>query len=219
MRRGFKSEAERLSARARRLVGLPEIAPLPARVLAEAMRVKVVGPLDIPGLPKSVATQLLFEFEKNWSGVMIPVGGGNVLVHNTNHLPERQESNIMHELAHLICRHKPARVDPPGRFPWASRSYDPEQEDQASWLGACLQIPRSALVEVVKQPLDNLAIAKFFGSSVEMVSFRRNMTGLNPKPLDLVGRKNLKPDPVRSNGGRRESRHLERSLILQPELF
>ena len=131
----------------RSLVGLSAHSPLPARRLAKAMRIPVLGPRDIPGIPEALATQLLFDFEKRWSGVTIPVEGKTLIIHNTNHLPERQESDIMHEFAHVLCAHKPARIDPPGKFPWASRSYDPEQEKQAVWLGGCLQIPRCGLLE------------------------------------------------------------------------
>jgi|SRR5215213_9269999 len=219
MRYGFKAQAERISAKARQMVGLPEIAPLPARVLAEAMRVAVLGPRDIPGLPEAVATQLLFEFEKNWSGVLIPVNGENVIVHNTNHLPERQESNIMHELAHLLCKHKPARIVPPGRFPWASRSYDCEQEEQAAWLGGCLQLPRCALLAALKRRLNNPAIAEFFGASVEMVRFRRNMTGIEPELARLTGATASMVESTGPKLRRKGSKLAATGLILQPELF
>ena len=169
------------------MVGLSDVSPLPARVLAEAMRVAVLGPRDIPGLPDATATQLLLDFRSNWSGVLIPVNGQNVIVHNTNHLPERQESTIMHELAHLICKHKPARIDPPGRLPWASRSYDREQEEQAAWLGSCLQIPRAGLLDALRQRLDNLDIAERYGASFEMVRFRRNVSGVDTELTRTCG--------------------------------
>lgn len=179
MRRGFKSEAEKMAAVARTLVGVPEDFPLPARTLARAMGVVVIGPREIPGIPEPLATQMLFEFAKNWSGVTIPVEGQTVIIHNTTHNPARQESNVMHELAHLICEHKPARIDPPGKLPWASRSFDREQEEQAAWLGGCLQLPRVGLVSSLAKNLDNLAIGIRFGASPEMVRFRRNTSGVD----------------------------------------
>lgn len=179
MRHGFKTEAERISARARQLVGRPEGAPLPARTLAKAMGIVVIGPQDIPGIPKPLLTQMLFDFAKNWSGVTIPMQGQTLIIHNTTHLPARQESDLMHELAHILCDHKPARIEPPGKLPWASRSYDPEQEDQAAWLGGCLQIPRVGLFSAIKDNLDNLAIAIRYGASAEMVRFRRNTSGVD----------------------------------------
>lgn len=179
MRRGFKTEAEKISARARQLVGRGEEDPLPARTLAKAMGVVVLGPREIPGIPEPLLTQMLFDFAKNWSGVTIPVEGQTLIVHNTTHIPARQESDLMHELAHILCDHKPAKIEPPGKLPWASRTYDPEQEEQAAWLGGCLQIPRAGLYRSIKENLDNLAIAVRFGASPEMVRFRRNMSGID----------------------------------------
>ena len=52
----------------------------------------------------------------------------------------------MHEMAHLICKHKPAELVPVGGFPFSLREYDAVQEEEANWLGACLQLPRPALL-------------------------------------------------------------------------
>lgn len=179
MERGFKTKAEKMAIEARALVGLPETAPLPAKRLAKALGIVVMGPEEIPGMPESLATQMLFDFAANWSGVTIPVEGQTLIIHNTTHIPARQESDVMHELAHILCKHEPAKIEPPGKLPWASRSFDPEQEEQAAWLGGCLQIPRAALVDSLSRRLDNSAIALRFGASPEMVRFRRNTSGVD----------------------------------------
>jgi Zn-dependent peptidase ImmA (M78 family) len=179
MRRGFKAEAEHISAEMRRLVGLSQNAPMAARKLAKALDIVVMGPKEIPGIPEPLATQMLFDFGDKWSGVTIPVAGQTLIIVNTGHSPARQESDLMHEIAHILCKHKPARIDPPGELPWASRSYDREQETQAAWLGGCLQIPRSGLMAAVLKDLDNLAIGSLYGASPEMVSFRRNTSGVD----------------------------------------
>lgn len=193
MRKGFKTEAERMAVAARALVGLSESAPLPARTLAKAMGVVVMGPREIPGLPEPIVTQMLFDFAANWSGVTIPVEGQTLIIHNTTHIPARQESDVMHELAHILCKHKPGKIVPPGALPWASRSYDSEQEEQAAWLGGCLQIPRPGLVSSILQNLDNLAIAIRFGASPEMVRFRRNTSGVD---VQLARRAAYKRSPL-----------------------
>jgi hypothetical protein len=179
MRRGFKTEAEKIAAETRRALGLSESSPLPARSLAKALDVVVMGPRDVPGMPEPLAEQMLFEFAERWSGITIPVDGQTLIIHNTTHAPTRQESDLMHELAHIICKHKPAKVEPPGRLPWASRSYDPEQEEQAAWLGGVLQLPRPGLIASILEELDNPAIAARFGASLKMVEFRRNTSGVD----------------------------------------
>jgi len=179
MRRGFKSWAEKKSIEFRRILGLQPLSAMPALRLAAHLGVIVIGPSAIPGIPAEVVKCLLGECRGLWSAITI-VGSDNVLiVYNSSHADTRQESDLMHELAHLICEHKPARIEPPGRFPWALRTFDLVQEREAEWLGGCLQIPRDAILFLVRRGYDNEAIAAQFAASEDMVRFRRNMTGVD----------------------------------------
>lgn len=179
LRRGFKTEAERIAVEARHLVGVPERSPLQACALAKRLGVVVIGPLDIPDLPENVAAQMLVQHADRWSACTFKAGDVHFIVHNTTHEPPRQESDLMHELAHIWCKHKPGRIEPPGRLPWASRTFDAVQEEEAAWLGGCLQIPREALLWFIRRRFDNVAIAAHFNASEEMVRFRRNITGVD----------------------------------------
>lgn len=85
----------------------------------------------------------------------------------------------MHELAHLILKHRPSHIVEVGQLPFALRTYDPEQEEEATWLGGCLQIPRSALVWAVKRNMSEQKIADHFGSSVELAKYRLQVTGVS----------------------------------------
>ncbi len=85
----------------------------------------------------------------------------------------------MHELAHIWCRHQADLIEPAGRLPWATRTFNSEQEAEAAWLGGCLQVPREALLWFLQRRFDNAAIAAHFGASEEMVQFRRNTTGID----------------------------------------
>jgi hypothetical protein len=67
----------------------------------------------------------------------------------------------------------------PASFPWALRTFDAQQEEEAEWLGGCLQVPRDAVLQLVRRCYGNEAIAAHFGSSEDMVRFRRNMTGID----------------------------------------
>jgi Zn-dependent peptidase ImmA (M78 family) len=179
LRRGFKTEAERIAAEARRLVGVSDRSPLPARALAKRLGVVVVGPLDIPDLPEDLASQMLVQHASRWSAFTFKTGDRDFIVHNTTHEPPRQESDLMHELAHIWCKHKPGRIEPAGRLPWAYRTFDEVQEEEAAWLGGCLQIPREALLWFVRRRFDNSAIAAHFNASEEMARFRRNITAVD----------------------------------------
>ncbi|PSQ69141.1 MAG: hypothetical protein BRD29_02285 [Bacteroidetes bacterium QH_2_67_10] len=51
-------------------------------------------------------------------------------------------------------------------------SYDRAQEDEAAWLGGCLQIPRTAMLRAVSRGMDNETIARHYTASTQMVQFR-----------------------------------------------
>lgn len=179
LRRGFKTEAERIAAEARGLVGVSKSSPLPARALAKKLEVTIVGPLEIPGFPEGLATQMLVQYAAKWSACTFKAGERHFILHNTTHESPRQESNLMHELAHVWLKHKPDKIEPPGRLPFPIRSFNEDQEDEAKWLGGCFQIPRDALLGLLRRRLDNIAIAAYFNASEEMVRYRRNLTGID----------------------------------------
>lgn len=179
MRHGFKTWAEKTATEYRRRVGLAPFSPLSALRLATTLGVFVIGPADVPGLSNDMIESLLGEGQDVWSAVTIIAGERTIIVHNTAHGDTRRESDLMHELAHLICKHKPTRIEPVGKFPWALRTFDPDQEKEAEWLGGCLQIPRDAILFLAKRGYDNTSIAEHFGASEDMARFRRNMTGVD----------------------------------------
>lgn len=163
----------------RHCLGLDRFSSLPALKLAAYLNVLAIGPKDIPDIPQDVLELLLGEGSNVWSAATLPAGDQNIIIYNTSHADTRQESDLMHELAHLVCEHKPGRIEPPGKFPWALRSFDPDQEEEAEWLGSCLQIPREAILFLVRRGYSNDAIGTQFGASEDMVRFRRNMTGVD----------------------------------------
>jgi Zn-dependent peptidase ImmA (M78 family) len=183
VKRGFKSWAEKQACSARRLCGLPPNARLTARQLAERMKIRIISPREIPDLPDEIVAKLLSDFSAQWSAVTLAVTGQFLIIYNTAHSRQRQESDLMHEIAHILCEHKPARIERPGKLPWASRTFAAEQEEEAAWLGSCLQIPRGGLLKAVECGLPNSAIASQFGASEEMVCYRRNTTGIDRQLL------------------------------------
>jgi len=179
MKRGFKTWAEKKSEQLRLAVRVPVHGCLPAITLAQHLELIVVSPDQLPDIPPVVLNELLVMNPDRWSAVTIPVDGKAVIVHNTRHAPCRQESNLMHEIAHVLCGHKGATVQCSGVLPWAFRTYNKDQEDEAKWLGACLQIPRTGLIWAIGKQMTDLAIAEFFGASEALVKFRRNTTGVD----------------------------------------
>ena len=103
------------------------------------------------------------------------------IIHNPTHSLARQESNIMHEVSHAICKHQLKELEYAIKgMVIPLREYDHVQEAEAEHLGACLQLPRTALVHhycILKR--SNEQIAQIFNASKKMVSFRLSVTGVS----------------------------------------
>lgn len=84
----------------------------------------------------------------------------------------------MHELAHILLGHDPARVDVAEDGSLVLFTYDTDQEDEAKWLAACLLLPRAALLVIRKQGGDLKSAAKDYGVSQVMLQYRLNVTGV-----------------------------------------
>lgn len=187
MRRGFKAWAEREAATQRVALRLSREDPLPARQLAAHLQVVVIGPEQVPGVTPRLLSQLLRIDPSSWSAFTLVSTKCSLIVHNTSSSPARQESDLMHEMAHLLCKHKPVEVVGIDGLPFALRGYDAEHEEEARWLGACLQLPREALSWALRNGWCNADIATYYGASLDQVQYRRNMTGID-RQIAATGR-------------------------------
>ncbi|HEY3411896.1 MAG TPA: ImmA/IrrE family metallo-endopeptidase [Armatimonadota bacterium] len=178
MRRGFKQDAEREALAYRKTLSLAGHMKLPAADLAKHLGIRIITPRDVPGLSAMDLSRLLEADEGSWSGVTLTRAGFSIIICNPSHSLRRQESDIMHELAHLICRHDPATRLDLRDCPFFLRTYDQAQEDEANWLGGALQVPRAGLVWAMVRKMDKQAMALHFGASEQMVEFRCRMTGI-----------------------------------------
>lgn len=88
--------------------------------------------------------------------------------------PARYQSNLMHELTHILLNHPMVGFDPQTGLPMR----EPHYEDEAIYLGSCLQIPRLGLQWASQKGYTRQEIAEYFGASEEMVRFRCNMIGI-----------------------------------------
>lgn len=177
-KRGFKTLAENKSIEFRKVLGIGPSLPLPGITLANHLNVKVLYPDSIKGLEANEINCLKRGIESNWSGVALKAGSTNIIIINNSHSIARQESSIMHELAHLICKHEM------GEFQMLSdglflRNYNIDQEKEAEWMGGSLQLPRLALYyHYEKYKLSIEEIAEKFNASIDMVRFRLNVCGI-----------------------------------------
>lgn len=142
---------------------------LPARVLAQYFQATIFTAETVPNAePEQV--KILCNSD-NWSAGIIckkPL----IIVHNSRHAPTRQESNLMHELAHVILKHKMVGYEPKTGLPLRRQ----QDEDEAVYLGGCLQIPKRGLLWAVQKKMTIAQIALHFNASEDMVKFRINVT-------------------------------------------
>lgn len=180
MRRGFKSWCEEQSLYWRGEFNLSAHQHLPSRDLADRFDIQIVCPEDIPGLAQDDINRLLHHDPRSWSAVTVSVDGCSIIINNPKNSKARQESDIMHEMAHIICEHDPIGLRPLLGLPFPFREYRKEDEEEAGWLGACLQIPRDGLLWAIRNGIrTNEQIAAHFVASLDMVRFRRNKTGVD----------------------------------------
>ena len=100
---------------------------------------------EIPDIPPECVGTLLADGE-SWSAATVVEGNRHAIILNSAHSPARQNSDLMHELAHLIRAHTPARMDVSADGLLLLNTYDRKQEDEANWLAGCLLLPRATLI-------------------------------------------------------------------------
>lgn len=178
-RYGFKKWADDTSIQFRMDLGLRANDPLCAFVLSDHLDIPIFTPQLITGLSTEHIDHLLGNGKEQWSAATLPISDSeSIILHNPTHSSARQQSNIMHELAHVICGHKvPEEIVNTGLTGFL-RNHDEQQENEAEWLGSCLQLPRPALIWALKEKMTNIEIAEHYNASEEMVNYRINITGV-----------------------------------------
>ena len=180
MKRGFKKLAETKALEFRKELSLKYYEKLPAELLADYLNVELITPYNIQGLPSKDKIILLNHDSASWSAITIKNRRRKfVIIYNPTHSKKRQESNLMHELSHIICGHTMEKIKLRKNFPFPLRDYNSAQEDEAKWLGGCLQIPRRALLWGKFNKMTNSELSGHFGASINMLEYRLNITGVD----------------------------------------
>jgi Zn-dependent peptidase ImmA (M78 family) len=178
-RRGFKTWCETVASQKRRALKVSSASHLDPRLLAKEMGVRVVEIDEIPDLAEGTFQQLTVEDPESWSAATVCWKGRYLVVMNSAHSEARRASSLMHELAHILIGHKPARLDVTPDGLMILSSYDKQNEDEANWLAAALMLPREALLLIRRRRMSNEQAALAFGCSVQMLKFRLNTTGVD----------------------------------------
>jgi Zn-dependent peptidase ImmA (M78 family) len=167
----FRQRCESIATERRNLLSLRAYDPLPAVVLAANLEAELLAPDQVKGIDSETATRMIAC--DTWSAFILQQQPLQIVYHPL-HSPARHESNLMHEFAHVLLNHTMVRFDPKSGLPQRR----PRDEDEATYLGGCLQIPRRGLHWALQREMTIKQIAAHFGASQDMVRFRANTIGV-----------------------------------------
>ena len=175
LRRGFKSESERIAERVRAEAHLSTGAQVSSETLAEHLGVELLAGDAL--VPLSRFEELRELQDDAFSACTFPpIDGRTVVVYNPLSSIGRRNSDVAHELAHILLGHELSRVETIGESTFLS--CNPQQEEEAGWLAGCLLLPRELLLREVGRGRSAAAIADKYDVSEDMAVFRINVTGV-----------------------------------------
>ena len=177
--RGFKSWCENVATHQRRELDLTPTDPIDAFALAKHLGIIVWRAEEVPAINPQTLKVLLKEDPESWSAVTLYLGNQHVIIMNSAHSKARQASDLMHELAHILLDHSPARVDVSDDGLLMLNTFSREQEEEAGWLSGCLLLPREALIRIRGERMAPVEAARKYGVSRDMLQFRLRVTGVD----------------------------------------
>lgn len=173
MRHGFKAEAKRLALELRAELDLTEQEPFDPWALAELYGTDVYQLGDVDCSPEALQ-HFSIERPTVFSGALVPVATGAVIIENDAHLPVRRRSTTSHEMAHVVLEHRftATLVNERG-----CRSADRDQEAEATELAGEMLLPFIAAKTLARRRKSNEEAALQYGISVECARWRLDATG------------------------------------------
>lgn len=174
MRRGFKAEAERQAQRVRSQMSLRPTDPMDTTQLAAYAGAEVKCADELTTLAK---LQALEEIQPGaFSACTFTLGDRHIIVYSPLASPGRLQSDIAHEVAHLLLGHAVKVIQQVGGLSFFT--CDPDEEQEANWLAGCLLLPRQLLYAAARRGYTPADIAEAYGVSEPMAAFRLRTTGV-----------------------------------------
>lgn len=185
--RGFKTRAEKLSIHYRKDLGLGPSQACPSHRLAQLLGFKLAsngylirllnaGFCDDYISSPNPTEQLSGLYQAKFSAMLAIVNEEKMILFDEQESLERQESSIMHELAHALCEHPGDALQL--RSDMALRIHNSSYEYEAEWMGGALQIPDVGMFWHAKRGRTVEDIARIYNASIEMAQFRWNVCGI-----------------------------------------
>ena len=175
LRRGFKSEAERIARRVQADLGLSAAELVAPEVLADLLGIEVRAGDEL--IPRERFDELEQMQQDAFSACTFrPSADRVVVVYNPLSARSRRRSDLAHELAHMLLDHELSRIERLGDITFLT--CDANQEEEAAWLSGCLLLPRALLLAQVFRGADAGEIASKYGVSERMAQYRMDVTGV-----------------------------------------
>lgn len=177
MKRGFKSDAELIGAETRAELGVDYTQRLDPLRLAEHLCIPVFTMAEAAKLvPRASFTHYFSHVDTDsFSAITLFRGYRRLIIHNETHHPHRQTSNLAHELSHILLEHEPTPVSNAN----GERYWNSEMEEEATWLGGALLIPRDGAVAMARANRTTAQIAAHFGVSEALCRWRIAQSGVD----------------------------------------
>ena len=166
---GFKSKANRIALAVREKMSLRPSSPIDPVEICRLYEFELFTLSKVP----CDCQAFLGEQAPAFSAMTISRGIRTLIVHNDSHHPNRQRSNICHEIAHRFLGHK----DAPPLNDEGQRMHDGGIEAEANFLAGTLLIPNEAAIRIAISQMDPLAAQRHYGVSADMLEFRLRMSG------------------------------------------
>lgn len=174
LRRGFKAHAEREAARLRAELGLAKNDRLDPRKLAAYKEIAVIDAADLVGRERLEELERIQSYA--FSAATFKVEEQTVIVVSPLRDEGRQNSDIAHELSHILLGHKLSELRQLNGI--AFRTCTPEQEEEATSFGGTLLLPRPLLLSAAQRQAGIDDIAAQYRVTRDMARFRYNTTGV-----------------------------------------
>ncbi len=179
LRRGFKTDAERISLSIRAELRLAAADRLDCFQLAFQLAAHL-GVLVVPlpdllvdgARPESIAH--LRADDAQFSAVTVCLGTRRLIVYNSDHPLGRCANSLAHELSHIIHDHPPAAALSEG----GCREWHAVHEAEADWQAGALLVPRDGLLAWLRRGGSPESGAEHFGVSLTLFRWRLNQTGV-----------------------------------------
>jgi Zn-dependent peptidase ImmA (M78 family) len=174
-KRGFKAEAERIAEETRSELQLGVADPLDTFGLAAHLGIPVYGLREVGRFSGNTTFVHLFSGPEQdaFSAMTVFTGSSRMIIHNETHATTRQLSNIAHEISHCLLEHPPTPISNAG-----SRYWRPDVENEASWLGGALLVPREGALRLALDGMGTSEIAAVFRVSEPLCRWRIAQTGI-----------------------------------------